>query len=55
MGVVWSYFFPDDDASRTDNPDPGTGLTSRDRYLIKTTWELVMKNGTKHGIDLFMR
>lgn len=43
------------DQGRTDDPDPGTGLTSRERYLIKTTWDVVMKDGTKHGISLFLR
>lgn len=53
MGIITSYF--SGETGRTDDPDPETGLTSRDRYLIKCTWNLVMKDATGSGVKLFMR
>ncbi|CAH1183080.1 unnamed protein product [Phaedon cochleariae] len=43
------------DTGRTDDPDTHTGLTSRDKYLIRTSWEIVMKDPTGNGIKLFIR
>ncbi|XP_074032576.1 uncharacterized protein [Leptinotarsa decemlineata] len=40
---------------RTDDPDPQLGLTSRDKYLLKNSWETVMKDSTGNGIKFFMR
>nr|XP_023030514.1 neuroglobin-like [Leptinotarsa decemlineata] len=40
---------------RTDDPDPQLGLTSRDKYLLKNSWETVMKDSTGNGVKFFMR
>ncbi|XP_060521333.1 globin-like isoform X2 [Cylas formicarius] len=52
MGIVYGYFFPD--TGRTDDPDAVTGLTSRDKYLVKTSWANVMKNPTANGCALLL-
>ncbi|KAJ8936923.1 hypothetical protein NQ314_012128 [Rhamnusium bicolor] len=37
---------------RTDDPDPVTGLTSRDKYLIANSYLKVRKNPTESGVAL---
>ncbi|XP_050299036.1 globin-2B isoform X3 [Anthonomus grandis grandis] len=54
MGVILSFFWHD--TGRTDDPDRTTGLTSRDRHLLKTTWK-TLSNGEenlKTGMAIFM-
>lgn len=51
MGIVVSYVLPGS-TGRTDDPDPVTGLTSRDKYLVKTSWAKIMKNPTDNGTAL---
>lgn len=53
MGSVWSLFGYGNHG-RTDDPDPVTGLTSRDRYHVKTSWAGVMKNPTENGVALLI-
>lgn len=48
MGLIYSWL----GYGKTDDPDPTTGLTSRDKYLIKSTWSLVMKDAKRHGVEL---
>ncbi|CAH1169870.1 unnamed protein product, partial [Phaedon cochleariae] len=56
MGSVLSWLGYGVDTGRTDDADPLTKLTSRDRYLVKKSWEsIVMKQPTEYGIRLFMR
>nr|XP_023030515.1 extracellular globin-E1-like isoform X1 [Leptinotarsa decemlineata] len=51
MGFVWSALgFKN--TGRTDDPDPVTGLTSRDRYLVKSSYEAVRKNPVESGVSL---
>lgn len=33
--------------SLTDNPDPVTGLTSRDKYMVQSTWAKLRGNLTE--------
>lgn len=54
MGKFWSSPISGD-TGKTNDPDPTTGLTSRDRYLIRSSWELVMADATGSGVKLFMR
>ena len=35
--------------------DPATDLTSEEKEIIKTTWELVKKDIPGNGYDLFIR
>lgn len=51
MGVAVSYILPAN-TGRTDDPDPVTGLTSRDKYLVKTTWAKLMKSPADSGVAL---
>ena len=37
---------------KTDDADPVTGLTSRDKYLVKTSWARLMENPTDSGVAL---
>ncbi|CAH1183081.1 unnamed protein product [Phaedon cochleariae] len=51
MGAIWSLLgYPD--TGRTDDPDPVTELTSRDRYLIKSSYQAVRKTPTDSGVAL---
>ncbi|KAJ8924507.1 hypothetical protein NQ315_007305 [Exocentrus adspersus] len=52
MGAIWSWLGYGDQG-RTDDPNPVTGLTSRDCYLIKTSWGKVRQKPTENGIALF--
>ena len=38
-----------------DTPDPATGLTPREKEIIKNTWESVKKDIPGNGYDLFIR
>lgn len=51
MGTVLSYILPAN-TGRTDDPDPVTGLTSRERYLVQSSWAKVMKDPTNMGVLL---
>ncbi|XP_018568473.1 globin isoform X1 [Anoplophora glabripennis] len=53
MGVLWSYLGYGTQG-RTDDPDPVTGLTSRDRYLIKSSWAGPRQKPTESGVALFL-
>lgn len=55
MGIFWSVLGYISDPGKTDDPDPSSGLTSRDKHLITKSWELVMKDATGNGIKLFLR
>lgn len=55
MGLITSFFRTHPNTGRTDDPDPDTGLTSRDRYLISSTWKTVMKDPLQSGMALFLR
>ncbi|XP_076273075.1 globin 1 isoform X2 [Rhynchophorus ferrugineus] len=52
MGTVVSYITTN--TGRTDDPDPTTGLTSRDKYLVRTSWARIMKNATDSGVALLL-
>ncbi|XP_050299042.1 cytoglobin-1 isoform X4 [Anthonomus grandis grandis] len=49
MGHIVSAFTG---TGRTDDPDPVTGLTSRDRYYVTSSWARLMKNPTDSGVAL---
>lgn len=51
MGIIYSYFFG---YGRTDDPDATTGLTSRDKYLIRTTWKEARTDPIQLGVDLLV-
>ncbi|CAH1285482.1 unnamed protein product [Diabrotica balteata] len=53
MGIIWSAFGVTN-TGRTDDADSTTGLTSRDKYLIKTSWAGVMKSPTDNGVALLL-
>ncbi|KAG5863957.1 hypothetical protein JTB14_029453 [Gonioctena quinquepunctata] len=55
MGIIYSWLGFGPDRGRTDDLDPVTGLTSRDRYLLRNSWATVMKDATGNGVKLFMR
>lgn len=48
MGGILSYFWS------SNEPDPVTGLTPREKYLVKTSFSVIQKDMVKGGIDLFM-
>ncbi|RZC38666.1 Globin domain containing protein, partial [Asbolus verrucosus] len=52
MGIITSslsYYM-----ARDDDPDPVTGLTSRDRYQIQSSWVTVKKDLTGNGVALLL-
>ncbi|XP_015838448.2 globin [Tribolium castaneum] len=52
MGIITStlsYYM-----TKTNDPDPITGLTSRDRYVIQTSWAPVKKDLTGNGVALLL-
>ncbi|KAJ3645412.1 hypothetical protein Zmor_023072 [Zophobas morio] len=52
MGIItstFSYYM-----SRTDDPDPITTLTSRDKYVVQTSWAPVKKDLTGNGVALLL-
>lgn len=51
MGMLYSLLGYN---GRTDDPDPVTGLTSRDKHLLKSTWELVKKDLKGNGVKVLM-
>ncbi|XP_066247826.1 globin isoform X1 [Euwallacea similis] len=51
MGTVVSYILPGN-TGRTDDPDKLTGLTSRDKYLVKSSWAKIMKAPADNGVAL---
>lgn len=51
MGAVVSYVTPGN-TGRSDDPDPVTGLTSKDKYLVRTSWAKIMKNPADSGVAL---
>ncbi|XP_060521326.1 globin-2 A chain-like isoform X1 [Cylas formicarius] len=52
MGLITSLIWRNN--GRTDDPDPDTGLTSRDRYLLKSTWQKLSKDSAATGIQIFL-
>ncbi|XP_056639327.1 globin-like [Diorhabda carinulata] len=52
MGIIWSLFGYD--TGRIDDPDPTTGLTSREKFHIRTSWAKIMKNPTESGVALLL-
>ncbi|KAJ8963171.1 hypothetical protein NQ318_018636 [Aromia moschata] len=54
MGILQSLYsyFGYGTPGRTDDPDPVTGLTSRDKYLIANSWAKVRKTPTESGVAL---
>ncbi|CAH0564398.1 unnamed protein product [Brassicogethes aeneus] len=52
MGAVVSLF--DGNTGRTDDPDSTTGLTSRDKFLVTSSWAEVRKEPTENGVKLLM-
>lgn len=55
MGLITSFFRLGSNTGKTDDPDPNTGLTSRERYQIQSTWRNVMADPTGNGMKLFLR
>ncbi|KAL1494036.1 hypothetical protein ABEB36_009703 [Hypothenemus hampei] len=51
MGSVASYILPQN-TGKTDDPDPVTKLTSRDKYLVRSTWSKAMKTPADNGVLL---
>lgn len=51
MGIIYSYLMGN---GRTDDPDKTTGLTSRDRYLVRITWKEARSNPVQLGVDLLV-
>ncbi|XP_060522783.1 globin-like isoform X2 [Cylas formicarius] len=52
MGTVVSFI--SQNTGRTDDPDPVTGLTTRDKYLVKTSWAKLAKTPTDSGVALLL-
>ncbi|CAG9786288.1 unnamed protein product [Diatraea saccharalis] len=38
-----------------DTPEPHTGLSKRDVYNIKRTWEIIYAQGETYGLEVFLR
>ncbi|RZC38668.1 Globin domain containing protein [Asbolus verrucosus] len=52
MGIITSsyYYY----STRTDDPDETTGLTSRQRYLVQSSWAPMKKDLTGNGVKLLL-
>lgn len=58
MGSILSYIWSGSAANTTieyDVPDPGTGLTPRQKKFVSDTWQLVKKDIKGNGVELFIR
>lgn len=55
MGIITSYI--GSYLERDDDPDPKTGLTSRDSFVLKTTWKQLTKGGgtLEIGMAIFIK
>lgn len=55
MGLITSYYW--ENTGRTDDPDPATGLTSRQKYIIRTTWKKLTEaqNNLQTGMTIFLK
>lgn len=51
MGVIVSYL---NGSSHSNEPDPVTGLTPKEKVLVEQSWNLVKKDLSGAGIELFM-
>lgn len=51
MGSLWSLL-GFENKGRTDDPDPVTGLTSRDKYYLRKSWVGVKADPTGNGVAL---
>lgn len=52
MGIIASYYYYY--TTRTDDPDPTTKLTSRQKYLVQSSWAPVKKDLTGYGVKLLI-
>lgn len=41
--------------SGDDVPDPATGLTKREKDILRATWGEIQKDKKEYGFDLFIR
>lgn len=51
MGLIFSYILGH---GRADDPDEVTGLTSRDKYLLRTTWNEARSDPVQLGVGLLV-
>lgn len=51
MGAIYSLLGYD---LKTDDPDPITGLTSKQKHIVKSTWNILKKDPKSHGVNLFL-
>ncbi|CAH1986188.1 unnamed protein product [Acanthoscelides obtectus] len=49
MGVLWSMLGYKCAELRDDDPDPVTTLTSKDKFIIRSSWARIMKNPIENG------
>ncbi|CAH1974436.1 unnamed protein product [Acanthoscelides obtectus] len=52
MGVLWSMLGYKCAELRDDDPDPVTTLTSKDKFIIRSSWARIMKNPIENGIAI---
>jgi len=52
MGIITSFL--SGSHGRTDDPDSVTGLTSRDKYLLQSSWDPIRKDLTSNGVTLLV-
>ncbi|KAE8736874.1 hypothetical protein FOCC_FOCC017672 [Frankliniella occidentalis] len=50
MGAILSYLWS---PSLSTEVDPATGLSPRDKHLVRTTWAIVKKDASSNGLYLF--
>lgn len=51
MGVIVSYM---GGLSQSNEPDPVTGLTPKEKQLVANSWNLVKKDLVNNGVKLFL-
>lgn len=39
----------------SNDPDPATGLTNREKNIVRETWSVIKKDVRGNGSDLFVR
>ncbi|KAG5894653.1 hypothetical protein JTB14_017365 [Gonioctena quinquepunctata] len=54
LGFACSSVLGSTNTGSTDDPDPVTGLTSRDKYLVTSSYEAVRKTPMQHGMGILL-
>ena len=54
MGGMMSYVWGPSNDPTMDEVDEATGLSGREKLVIRQTWSTVMQDPKTHGVQLFI-